>query len=49
MERVDRSQLCLSAKQVTVQLKDGKKFQHDGIRLELVGSIGSSTLSDLWC
>lgn len=21
-------------------MKDGKKFQHDGIRLELVGSIG---------
>jgi hypothetical protein len=23
-----------------VRVKDGKKLQHDGIRLELVGSIG---------
>jgi vacuolar protein sorting-associated protein 26 len=23
-----------------VRVKDGKKFQHDGIRIELVGSIG---------
>ena len=26
--------------QVHVRVKDGKKFQHDGIRIELVGSIG---------
>jgi vacuolar protein sorting-associated protein 26 len=26
--------------QVVVRVKDGKKFQHDGIRIELVGSIG---------
>lgn len=26
--------------QVLVRVKDGKKFQHDGIRIELVGSIG---------
>lgn len=24
-----------------VRVKDGKKFQHDGIRIELVGSIGT--------
>jgi hypothetical protein len=28
--------------QVVVRVKDGKKFQHDGIRIELVGSIGES-------
>ncbi|KAL7422912.1 Vacuolar protein sorting-associated protein 26 [Cryptotrichosporon argae] len=27
------------AGQVTVRIKDGRKFQHDGIRIELVGSI----------
>ena len=26
--------------QVTVRVKDGRKFQHDGIRIELIGSIG---------
>lgn len=26
--------------QVVVRVKDGKRFQHEGIRLELVGSIG---------
>lgn len=28
--------------QVNVRVKDGKKFQHDGIRIELIGSIGES-------
>jgi hypothetical protein len=27
--------------QATVRVKDGKKFQHEGIRIELVGSIGA--------
>ena len=27
-------------RQVYVRVKDGKKFQHDGIRIELIGSIG---------
>lgn len=42
----DKKELCpvyydaeSVAGQVTVRIKDGKKFQHDGIRLELVGSI----------
>ena len=26
--------------QVNVRVKDGKKFQHDGVRIELIGSIG---------
>lgn len=26
--------------QVNVRVKDGKKYQHDGIRIELIGSIG---------
>lgn len=29
-----------SATQVNVRVKDGKKFVHDGIRIELIGSIG---------
>ena len=27
--------------QVNVRVRDGKKFQHDGIRIELIGSIGT--------
>lgn len=27
---------------MNVRVKDGKKFQHDGIRIELIGSIGQS-------
>ena len=30
--------------QVNVRVRDGKKFQHDGIRIELIGSIGESRL-----
>lgn len=37
--------------QVHVRIKDGKKFQHDGIRIELVGSIGEWALPvhHRWC
>lgn len=27
--------------QVNVRVKDGKKFSHEGIRIELIGSIGA--------
>ena len=30
---------CNNPKQVNVRVKDGKKFQHDGIRIEFIGSI----------
>lgn len=35
--------LYIEQRQVLVRVKDGKKFQHDGIRIELVGSIGRSS------
>lgn len=31
-----------------VRVKDGKKFQHDGIRIELVGSIGTSRQAEVF-
>ena len=31
--------------QVNVRVKDGKKFQHDGVRIELIGSIGECARS----
>ena len=31
---------------VSVRVKDGKRFQHDGIRIELIGSIGGSAAQD---
>lgn len=33
--------------QVNVRVKDGKKYQHDGIRIELIGSIGEIIMFDI--
>lgn len=34
--------------QVNVRVKDGKKYQHDGIRIELIGSIGETIMFDIF-
>lgn len=33
---------------VDMRLKDGRKFQHDGIGIELIGNIGKNTCAKGW-